>query len=572
MRNLKNLLFLSITLSLGIGHSSSAFCKNNNSSKRKVILQLNRKLQKNRYDFVTWHRLGVAYYENGYPSKAIKPLLYATGKIREASLNALYLGLAYLATKNNRYGRHWLLQAANYTDEPGSEALFELASLEYRTKNTERAIALFRSYTQRFPGGKYRTKADKLLASALAGNFKEEAPGIDKPDMEALFFKNSKRAVIDYPHFWFLQTGFVYLTSEFKDPESGNAGQVVLLNRIANEYGLTANGGIGIGPWRDGNKSASGGYLYRQTFYTTDARLVDFFDNPIDLQNFPFRFDLLKRRHTLFGDFRNKITTNFDAGVFGKLEISKIGSEIFSGQEDGELKSTLSVADTNILIPWISTSLMPKSRTTAYLYMRKEINHETPDLSNTTYDLFGISGSPVFSIGLSHNASLLGDRLYLSGEIFNYDFVFNDYWSDFTRFGAFTEAEYRINTAFHLTALAGMYQDDYALGRPRMNGSCKTGAKSDASGGQSNPQGDPLMCNRSDSGLVLQGGLGWTPREDWQMATSVLHVSNDNPIMQEYMFNQIKFQLALTWAFPSARRVDRLNEKFADYVFFKETR
>jgi hypothetical protein len=34
----------------------------------------------------------------------------------------------------------------------------------------------------------------------------------------------------------------------------------------------------------------------------------------------------------------------------------------------------------------------------------------------------------------------------------------------------------------------------------------------------------------------------------------------------------MKFQVAITRAFPSAQRVERLSERFADYVFFKEVR
>ena len=42
--------------------------------------------------------------------------------------------------------------------------------------------------------------------------------------------------------------------------------------------------------------------------------------------------------------------------------------------------------------------------------------------------------------------------------------------------------------------------------------------------------------------------------------------------MQEYAFDQIKFQIAVTRAFPNVQRVERLSERFADYVFFKEAR
>lgn len=537
------------------------------------IPAFSRRLQKNRFDFVTWHRLGVAYYQNGYPARAIKPLLYSAGKIREASLNSMYLGLAYEATGKNQQARYWLAQASAYADEPASKALFELASLEYRNRNVERAIALLKSYIQRFPAGSYRTQADKLLAAATAGKFSEPAPGIDKPDMERLYYRNNRRALFDYPHFWFVQTGFMLLTSEFSDP-TGVTNGPPLKPGADNEYGITANAGVGIGPWREGTKTASGGYIYRQTYYTTDARLDQFLNDPLNLRYFPFRFDLLKRRHTLFGDFRGKLTDKFDAGVFGRHEIAKIGSEFFSGEEEGDLRSSLSISDTTTLIPWVGTSFAEKSRTTGYMYLRKEINYETPDLSNKTYDLLGGTTTPALSIGASHSQLMMDDRLTLSGEVFNYDFIFNDYWVDFSRFGGFVEADYRINQAFSVNGIAGFYSDHYSLGRPRMNGNCRTSSVQTTTGTTPAPPtpASPVLCTRDDSGLVLQGGVRWTLQDDTQISTSLLYVNNDNSTMEEYAFNQVKFQIGLTRAFPNVQRVERMSERFADYVFFKEAR
>jgi len=569
-RKLKFLLFLIITLSGAAGHPHNLQAADDSSTAIQAIPSLTKRLQKNRFDFVSWHRLGVAYYQSGYPAKAIQPLLYSAGKIRESSLNSLYLGLAYEATGKNSSARYWLTRAAGYADESASKALFELASLEYRTRNAERAITFFKSYTQRFPAGAYRAPADKLLAAAQAGRYSDPAPGIEKPDLERLHYRNNPRSLFDYPHFWFVQTGFMYLMSDYKDP-TGYSDGPALEAKSDNEYGLTANAGVGVGPWREGTRTASGGYLYRQTYYTTDTRLQQFLDDPFNTRYFPFRFDLLKRRHTLFGDFRGKLTDRFDGGVFGRYEIAKIGSEFFSGEEEGDLRSSLNINDTSILIPWISSSFSEKSRTTAYMYLRKEINLETPDLSNKTYDLLGGSGSPAFSVGASHSQSLMDNQLNLSAEIFHYDFIFNDYWMDFSRLGAFAEADFRINSSFSLNGLAGFYQDHYSLGRARLNGRCNTSSVASPGSTTTTPAA-PTLCMRNDSGIVVQGGIRWNIKDDTQVSTSALYVANDNSTMQEFAFDQIKFQIAVTRAFPNVQRVERLSERFADYVFFKEAR
>ena len=569
-RKLKFLLFLIITLSGVAGHPHYLRAADESSIALQAIPSLTKRLQKNRFDFVSWHRLGVAYYQSGYPAKAIPALLYSAGKIRESSLNSLYLGLAYEATGKNGSARYWLTRAAGYADEAASKALFELASLEYRTHNTERTISFLKSYAQRFPTGSYRGQADKLLAAVQVGRYTDAAPGIEKPDMERLYYRNNRRSLFDYPHFWFVQTGFMFLASNYKDP-TGSSDGPALEDKGDNEYGLTANAGIGIGPWREGTRTASGGYLYRQTYYTTDTRLQQFMDSPVNTRYFPFRFDLLKRRHTLFGDFRGKLTERIDSGVFGRYEIAKIGSEFFSGEEEGDLRSSLNISDTTILIPWIGTSFTEKSRTTAYMYLRKEINLETPDLSNKTYDLLGGSGNLPLSVGASHSQSLMDNQLNLSAELFHYDFVFNDYWMDFSRLGAFGEADYRINSSFSLTGLAGFYQDHYSLGRARINGNCNTAAVTTPGTITSKPA-PPTLCMRNDTGIVAQGGVRWNIHDDTQVTTSLLYVANENSTMQEYTFDQIKFQIAVTRAFPNAQRVERLSERFADYVFFKEAR
>ncbi len=570
IRNLKFLLFLIIALYAVGSHPPKVEAAENASHGQQVIQTLKRKLQKNRFDYVSWHLLGVAWYQNGFPAKAIKPLLYSAGKIREASLNSLYLGLAYEATGQNASARYWFLQSAAHSNEAAGKALFELASLEYRTRNAERCITFLKSYVQRFPAGSNRPQADKLLASAQAGKFNELAPGIEKPDMERLYYSNNRRSLFDYPHFWFVQTGFMYLNSNYKDPSDDSGSPLV--DASDSEYGILANAGVGIGPWREGTRTASGGYIYRQTYYSTDTRLQQFFDEPFNTRYFPFRFDLLKRRHTLFGDFRGKATEKFDAGVFGRFEISKIGSDYFSGDEEGDLRSSLSVSDTTVVIPWISASFAEKSRTTAYMYLRKEINFETPDLSNKTYDFFGGSATPALSFGASHTQFLMDNRLTISAEAFHYDFIFNDYWVDFSRLGAFGEADFRINSIFSLNGLAGFYQDHYSLGRPRMSGACNTNAVQVSGSDVGGTAGQPILCTRDDSGLVFQGGIRWNLSDETQLGTSLLYVDNGNPTMQEFAFNQLKFQIAITHAFPNVQRVERLNERFADYVFFKEAR
>jgi hypothetical protein len=142
---------------------------------------------------------------------------------------------------------------------------------------------------------------------------------------------------------------------------------------------------------------------------------------------------------------------------------------------------------------------------------------------------------------------------------------------DFSRLGAFAEADFRINSSFSLNGLAGFYQDHYSLGRARLNGICNTSSVAPPGNNPTGPA-QPTLCMRNDSGIVTQGGIRWNIQDDTQISTSLLYITNDNSTMQEYTFDQIKFQIALTRAFPNVQRVERLSERFADYVFFKEAR
>ena len=142
---------------------------------------------------------------------------------------------------------------------------------------------------------------------------------------------------------------------------------------------------------------------------------------------------------------------------------------------------------------------------------------------------------------------------------------------DFSRFGGFAEAEYRITSSVAVNGIAGFYQDHYSLGRPRMNGNCNTNSVHTPTTDSPTPS-EPALCRRDDSGTVFQGGLRWNIQDDTQLSTSLLYVDNGNSTMREYDFQQLKFLVTLTRAFPNVQRVERMSERFADYVFFKEAR
>jgi hypothetical protein len=329
------------------------------------------------------------------------------------------------------------------------------------------------------------------------------------------------------------------------------------------------NAGVGAGPWKEGTMSAYGGYTYRQLWVTDQDRIKTYTEDPSDLEYFPLRGDLLERRHQFYGDFRRDVADLFYYGFFARWEFARIGSTLFPSPDDSELRKVLKISDTQLFIPWVGTAWGSNMRTLAYMYFRKEINEDSPDHSNKTYD-FGSGGRPVLSLGVSHDMDFPASDMAVNFELFRYEFIYNDQWLDYTRQGAIASAEFQLVPRWYLTGFVGFYQDAYQLERPKTkpcgSGPVPPDTNIDGSGAPTTTN----KCKRDDSGYLVQAGVYWNWTQFQRFSFDFQVVENKNPELKEYQESKQTFQVAYTMAFPSVKRVVRFVDRYADSAFTKE--
>lgn len=514
-------------------------------------------------DYNAWNQLGAAYYHTGQPRRALRYLKHAERKTSNKSYNYYYQGLCYTAVDNPQKAKEYFaFTATRYADEYGSRAMFEMAFIEYQARNKARAQYWLASYLQRFPTGVYRGEASRLLQSLQQGRWLSDAKGTEKPDMESALFKYNKLSLYPKPHYWYLQGGWQYADIAGQQPKPGGGLQV----RNQQAMAAIANAGIGIGPWQEGSTTAFGGYTYRQLWLTDLDRINTYTEDPTDIEYFPLRGDLLERRHQFYGDFRRDIAQILYFGFFFRWEFARIGSTLFPSPDDPELRKVLKISDTQLFIPWIGTAWSSTARSLVYLYMRKEINEDSPDHSNKTYE-FGVDGgSPTMSFGISNDVEFPEHDLNLNLELFQYEFIFNDYWLDYKRRGLLASAEFQLIPRWYLTGLLGFYRDEYVLPRIKIRGCSAEISDSDS---QTTAE-QAFSCDREDTGLLYQFGVYWNYTQFQRLTFDIQMVENRNSKQKEFDESKMTFQLSYTMAFPSVKRVTRFVDRYADSAFTKD--
>lgn len=526
-------------------------------------------------DYGTWNQLGAAYYHTGQPRKALRYLKQVERRTIEKSYNYYYQGLCYTASEQpDKAKEYFHFIAARFTDEYASRATFEMAAIEYNSMNGRRAYSWAQQYLQRYPNGVYRPQAQRMLQLLAQNDFSQKFEGIEKPDSEAALFRYNKLSLHPTPHYWLVDFGWQYIDIAGQEP----APQGGIKPRNNQSMAALINGGIGIGPLKQGEVTLFGGYNYRQKWLTDAERLETYAEDYGDIGYFPLRGDLLERRHQFYGDFRRELGKSLFFGVFGRYELARIGSTLFPGPEDAELQKVLKISDTSLVIPWIGISYLGNMRTLAYLYLRKEINEDSPEHSNKSYDL-GIEpgdegGEPVLSFGLSHDIESPSTKTNFNIEVFRYEFIYNDYWLDYKRTGFFLSAEHELLPRWYIYGLGGYYRDEYILSRLKL-AACGTQPKSTSETGQASPlpTSTPTRaneCPRTDTGSLLQAGVWWNWTQFQRFSADIQMVENKNADQQEFEESKMMVQFQYTMAFPSVKRVARFVNRYADTAFTKE--
>lgn len=569
-----NLILLQAPSALAQGSYAAAGRQKFNERKYDEAVDLFRKhLRRAPSDYSTWNQLGAAYFHTGQPRKALRYLKQVERLTSDKSYNYYYQGLCFLASEQpDKAQEYFQFIALKFTDEYGSRATFEMASIEYNLENASRAYYWAQLYLQRYPNGVYRSAAMNIMQLASQGDFSKKFDGVEKPDIERALFKYNKLSLSPKPHYWLLDIGSQYIdiAGQEPDPKGG------IKPRNSNSMAAIVNASIGAGPLRQGDMTVFGGYNYRQKWNTDTDRISTYGEDFTDISYFPLRGDLLERRHQFYGDFRRDIGKGFFYGIFGRYELARIGSTVFPGPDDAELRKVLSISDTSLFIPWIGAAYNGNMRTLLYLYMRKEINSDSPEHSNKTYDL-GISsssggGQPILSFGISHDIELPKSKTNLNIEMFRYEFIYNDYWLDYKRNGFFASADHELLPRWFIYGLFGYYRDEYILPRLKLK-PCGTQPNPTTAGGQTPGNNIPSRaneCSRNDTGTLIQAGVWWNWTQFQRFSADLQMVENKNPAQQEFEESRLLIQFQYTMAFPSVKRVTRFVNRYADTAFTKE--
>ena len=481
------------------------------------------------------------------------------------SYNYYYQGLSYTALGNAAKAKEYFAYAATrFSDQYAARSTFEMAAIEYNSRNKAQSVYWLSLYNQRYPRGVYRAIATQMQGSLTTGKWLPKIEGIKKPDMERALYRYNKLSLHPEAHYWFLQGGWQYIDRSGFEPTIKGG----LNPRTVSQIALMGNAGVGIGPWRQDNMSAFGGYTYRQLWLTDNDRLATYFAEPSDLSYFPFRADLLERRHQFYGDFRREFLGRFFWGGFGRYELARIGSKYFPSPEDSELQQVLKISDTSLVIPWVGVSYANNMRTLVYFYLRKEINEDSPEHSNKTYALGTDGEDPVLSLGLSHAVEIPELKIGINAELYRYEFIYNDYWLDYKRIGGLLSINHELITNWHISALGGYYVDEYILPRIKLRPCASQVTPADATTTFDGVA--PRECPRTDSGILVQAGLYWNWTQFQRFSADVQFVSNRNADQKEFDESKMTIQFAYSLAFPSVQRVTRLVDRFADSAFTKE--
>lgn len=525
-----------------------------------AIPLLRRHLRSMPSDYQAWNQLAAAYYHSGQIRTALSTLQKTQKSTPDKSFNYFYQGMCIAVLFGDRDAMKYWEYAARWSDEFGARATFELAVSFSQSGDDSKAKQWLNTYIQKFPRGPDIASAKELLKAVQAGEKIAPGRGFDRPDPELTIFKYHPWSLFKTPHFWQIQISSY--GDEVLGYEPFETGKIK--ERSVSNYSLLTKSSIGVGPIRQKGATSFAGYTYKQDWLIQPETLQAFFTESFSLESFPIRGDLMERSHQFFGDVRRQYTQSLYLGAYARLEFSKVGSSFFPSPDESSLKVVTPSKDTQLVIPWVGWTWSNTSRSMLSLYLRKEIHNQSPEHSNKTYELNLADGEPAFSFTLSHSLDLAAKKLNLNIDVFQYEFIFNDYWLDYSRTGGLIGANYSMLNGLGASIIAGFYQDKYKLPHIRTGG-CGQGQP--ASNVES---GVRTSCRRGDAGQMIQVSVYYDRSANLRFNVLALMVENKS---NQKVFSSSKMGYAggVSWSFPGTERVNRMTERFADAAFTKDS-
>ncbi len=497
----------------------------------------------------TWTRFAATYYHTGQARQALDYLRRSKPSNRLRGFNLYYQALCFDATGDRMRAKRYLARVSKLDEPLAEDALFELAAMEFEDADTTAARTAAEEYQKRYPQGRFRAQMDLILNRlTLAG--KVEVPGTQHARYRTSFFEQHPLSLLAVPHFWYYQLGYYYERSERSNPGYEDERPIIKTGVASEAFKIVANAGLGLGPFKGKGTESYVGYIYEQDWLSDGDRLKVWTEDPGDVQYFPFRPDLMERRHRLFVETSGQ-SGDFLLGVYGHWQFYRAGSEYFPAPERPEIRQAFDVGTENLLVPWVEWSYHPQHSARFYLLFRKYLDRRESDSSFKTYNLFGSGVDPFLSATIEHNSSF--PKLWgmtVSAELFQHQYAFNDFFYSYTSRGLAGLVRVAPRPFLHFSGRFGWSQEDYTYDTIQSLG-CG-----------SQTSGEPTVCPRIENTFNLGGSVSYINNK--QQALSLIGHYRDHKNDKLKVYNESRFDVLIqfTQAFPTLNQVGRYIEPF----------
>lgn len=517
-------------------------------------------LRKYPEDQDAWVWLGASYYHTGQASLGLTTLSKTKAKGELKSLRRYYIALCQDALGNSDRAKTLLEKQARSKDVLAEDALFELTVIEFESGETESVQKNLDDYKRRFADGRFEKPMD-LIKSNLSQAGRMEVPGSRRSQYKATYFDTNPLSLVSLPHLWFYELGYNYRRGERSNPGYDQGRPVVASGSAYEQYKLVAQAGFILGPFKGANTQSHAGYVYSQDWYSDSERMETYFDEPSDLQYFPFRPDLMERRHRLFVE-TSGTRGNWTFGGYGHWTYIRAGSDLFPAPERPEIRKSFDLGVETLFVPWVEWLYHPKNKLRLYLKFFKSLNREQDDYSYKTYNLSSSSESPFFSYTLQHETqfSLLEARL--KEEVFYHRYLYNDYWESYGLAGGSLQLQWKLWGNLRFSVAGSIAQADFSSEVIRANSCTDVGSEEDifaeSSGG--------VTCKRLDKITKFAAGASYVTNSQQSFAAIIRMDDRKNDKL--IVYNESKFEVLFlyTHAFPTMAGIERYVEPFVSLV------
>jgi hypothetical protein len=521
-------------------------------SQRRFVeaLQIYRSyLREHPEDQDTWTRFAATYYHTGQARQALDYLRKSKPSPRLRGFNLYYQALCLNAISDRMRARRYLTKVSKMDDPIAEDALFELAAMEFEDADSTAARAAAEEYLKRFREGRFRPQMEMVLNRlAIAG--KIEVEGTQQARYRTSFFDQNPLSLFSIPHLWYYQLGYYYESGSRSNPAYGSNRPIIETGIGYEEFKLNANLGLGLGPFKGKNTESYVGYIYEQDWLSDGDRLQVWTEDPVDIQYFPFRPDLMERRHRLFVETSGQ-KGDFLLGAYAHWQFSRAGSEFFPAPERPEIRKAFDIGTESLFVPWVEWNYHPQHSARAYLLFQKTLNREQSDFSNKSYNFFSSSIEPFLSLTLEHNSNFPQfDGLRLSIEAFQHQYLYNDFWESYISRGFAGLIRISPLPFLALSARASMSTNSYTYDLIRSKGCGDL------------PSSQPVPCERIDETLNVAASASYI--RDKQQALSVIAHYRDhkNDTLKVYDESEFDILFQFTQAFPTLNQASRYIEPF----------